>query len=866
MMKKLNKFLILSIGITCGLSASAQKLPYQNPNLPSEVRAKDLVSRLTLKEKVGLMKDVSDAIPRLGIKKFNWWSEALHGYANQGPVSVFPEPVGMAASFDDQLVFHVFDAVSDEARAKNNDYKKHGESTRFHDLSVWTPNVNIFRDPRWGRGQETYGEDPYLTSRMGIQVVRGLQGPADSKYRKLLACAKHFAVHSGPESTRHQLNITDVDQRDLWDTYLPAFKSLVTEANVREVMCAYQRLDDEPCCGSNRLLGQILREDWGFKYLVVSDCGAITDFYRTHKSSSDATHASAVAILAGTDVECAGYAFDKIPDAVAHGLIKEKNINTSVIRLMTQRFELGEFDDDALVPWTKIPLSVVNSPAHEKLALEMARESMTLLQNKNNILPLSKSAPKVAVVGPNANNTQMLWGNYNGTPLHTINILEGIKSKIGADRVIYDNACDLVEDKVLENVFAECSIDGKAGIRATYWNNRDFEGAPVIIEQQNEPIALTTLGAHQFAPGVNLESFSAKYETTYKPGFSGEVVFKMEATGSAELFIDDKSVSRTGSWRANPNKVPFAVQTGKTYKIEVRYRQLNNWAASLTLNFGKEVPVTYDALLSKVKDADVVIFAGGISPRLEGEEMPVQLPGFKGGDRTDIELPAVQRHFMEALKKAGKKVIFVNCSGSAMALVPETENCDAILQAWYSGEAGGQAIADVLFGDYNPAGHLPVTFYKNVQQLPDFSDYSMKGRTYRYMNSAPLFPFGFGLSYTTFQVNEARLSKTTILHNENVQLTVPVANTGSRDGTEVLQVYVRRLNDTSGLNKTLRAFKRLPIATGKTELASLTLPPKSFEFYDATTGTVHVTPGDYEVLYGSSSADADLKSLKITIK
>ncbi len=699
---------------------------------------------------------------------------------------------------------------------------------------------------------------------LGRSFVNGLQGD-DPKYLKAAACAKHYAVHSGPEPSRHSFNAVTSDY-DLWNTYLPAFKSMMTEADVREVMCAYQRLDDEPCCGSNRLLGQILREDWGFKYLVVSDCGAITDFYRTHKSSSDAAHASAVAVLAGTDVECAGYAFDKIPDAVAHGLIKEKNINTSVIRLMTQRFELGEFDDDALVPWTKIPLSVVNSPAHEKLALEMARESMTLLQNKNNILPLSKSAPKIAVVGPNANNTQMLWGNYNGTPLHTINILDGIKAKIGADNVIYDNACDLVEDKVLENAFAECSIDGKAGIRATYWNNRDFEGAPVITEQQNDPIALTTLGAHQFAPGVNLESFSVKYETTYKPGFSGEVVFKMEATGSAELFIDDKSVSRTGSWRANPNKVPFSVQAGKTYKIEVRYRQLNNWAASLTLNFGKEVPVTYDALLDKVKDADVVIFAGGISPRLEGEEMPVQLPGFKGGDRTDIELPAVQRNFLQALKRAGKKIIFVNCSGSAIALVPETENCDAILQAWYSGEAGGQAIADVLFGDYNPAGHLPVTFYKNVQQLPDFSDYSMKGRTYRYMNSAPLFPFGFGLSYTTFQINEARLSKTTILRNENVQLTVPVANTGSRDGIEVLQVYIRRQNETSGLNKTLRAFKRLPIATGKTELASLTLPPKSFEFYDASTGTVHVTPGDYEVLYGSSSADADLKSLKITIK
>ncbi|MGZ3754112.1 MAG: xylan 1,4-beta-xylosidase [Mucilaginibacter sp.] len=865
-MINLKKNLMCGIAMLCVVPVFAQKLPYQNPKLPSAVRAKDLVSRLTLKEKVSLMKDVSDAIPRLGIQKFNWWSEALHGYANQGPVTVFPEPVGMAASFDDQSVFHVFDAVSDEVRALHNDEKKKHESQRFHDLSVWTPNVNIFRDPRWGRGQETYGEDPYLTSRMGVSVVKGLQGPADAKYRKLLACAKHFAVHSGPESSRHQLNITDVDQRDLWETYLPAFKSLVTEADVREVMCAYQRIDDEPCCGSNRLLGQILRNDWGFKYLVVSDCGAITDFYRSHKSSSDATHASAVAVLAGTDVECAGYAYDKIPDAVAHGLIKERDVNTSVIRLMTQRFELGEFDNDALVPWTKIPLSVVNSPAHEKLALDMARESMTLLQNNHDVLPLSKSMQKVAVVGPNAANSQMLWGNYNGTPLHTVNILDGIKSKVGAGNVIYDNACDLVEDKVLENAFADCSLDGKIGIRATYWNNRDFQGPAVITEQVTSPLALTTLGAHQFAQGVNVEGFSAKYETVYKPSFSGDIVFKMEATGSAELFVDGKSISRTGSWRANPNKVPFTVQAGKEYKIEVRYRQLNNWAASLTLNLGKEVPVTYDALVKKVKDADVVVFVGGISPRLEGEEMPVQLPGFKGGDRTDIELPAVQRNCIAALKKAGKKVIFVNCSGSAIAMVPETENCDAILQAWYAGQVGGQAVADVLFGDYNPSGHLPVTFYKNVQQLPDFSDYSMKNRTYRHMTSAPLFPFGYGLSYTTFNIGNAKASKTVIGNKEAIQLTVPIANTGKRDGTEVLQVYVRKVGDKDGPVKTLRAFKRMPISAGQTAIAMVNLPAKTFEFYNRDAGSVKVSPGDYELLYGTSSDSKDLKPLKITIR
>ncbi|MGN6179245.1 MAG: xylan 1,4-beta-xylosidase, partial [Mucilaginibacter sp.] len=821
---------------------------------------------LTLKENVGLMKDVSDPVPRLGIKKFNWWSEALHGYANQGPVTVFPEPIGMAASFNDDMVFHVFDAVSDEARAKNNDYRKKGESQRFHDLSVWTPNVNIFRDPRWGRGQETYGEDPYLTSRMGVSVVKGLQGPADARYRKLLACAKHYAVHSGPEWSRHEMNVNDLEPRDLWETYLPAFKALVTEADVREVMCAYQRLDDEPCCGNSRLLSQILRGDWGFKYLVVSDCGAITDFYRTHHSSSDATHASAKAVLSGTDVECAGYAFDKIPDAVARGLIKEKDIDVSVVRLMTQRFELGEMDKDELVPWTKIPLSVVNSTEHQKLALDMAHETMTLLQNNNNILPLNKNIHKIAIIGPNADDSQMLWGNYNGTPARTVNILEGIKSKLSPDQIIYDKACDLTDDKVTETVIPESSFDGKAGIRATYWNNRNMDGAPAATDQITTPIAMTTLGAHQFAQGVNTENFSARYETTYKPSFSGQIVFKLEATGSAEILVDGKSVLRNGGWRSLPAKATFEVEAGKTYNIEVHYRQLNNWAANLGFNFGKETPVTYDALINKVKDADVVVFAGGISPKLEGEEMPVQLPGFKGGDRTDIELPAVQRNCIEALKKAGKKVVLVNCSGSAIALVPETQNCEAILQAWYGGEYGGQAVADVLFGDYNPTGHLPVTFYKSLKQLPEFTDYHMKGRTYRYMTETPLFPFGFGLSYTTFSIGSANLSKTTLTTKETIQVSVPITNTGKRDGAEVIQLYVHKLNDPDGPVKTLRAFKRVPVAAGKTVLASLSLSPKAFEFYDNDNYEVHVTPGEYELFYGTSSAESDLKSVKVIIK
>ena len=862
----MKKELLLIICFLFSLSLGAQTLPYQNPNLSSEERAEDLVSRLTLKEKASLMCDISEAIPRLGIKKFNWWSEALHGLANNDSVTVFPEPIGMAASFDDQLVYEIFNAVSDEVRAKYNESQREGkENRRFLSLSVWTPNINIFRDPRWGRGQETYGEDPYLTSRMGMSVVKGLQGPSDSKYRKLLACAKHFAVHSGPESERHVMNLTDINPRDLWETYLPAFKALVQKADVREVMCAYQSIDNEPCCGNSRLLQQILRDDWGFKYMVVSDCGAITDFYRSHKVSPDAVHAAATGVLAGTDVECGyNYAFKKLPEAVSEGLISEKEINKHLIRLLEGRFDLGEMDDDSLVPWSKIPMSVINSPEHQKLALEMARESMTLLQNKNDILPLSQKIKKVAVIGPNADDKQLMWGNYNGTPIKTITILDGIKAKLPADKIVYDKGCDIVENTVVEPAFTECSIDGKKGIKATYWNNREFKDKAVAVDQIVNPIKLTTFGQHEFSTGVHLENFSAKYETVYKPSKSGEIAFRIEACGSFVLTVNGDTLSRVFMWRALPKHVTYKVEAGKEYKIEGDFRQIQNWTASLSLNFGRELPVNYDALLNKLKGINEVIFVGGISSQLEGEEMPVNLPGFKGGDRTDIQLPEVQRNCLKALKQAGKKIIFVNCSGSAIGLVPETQSCDAILQAWYGGEKGGQAVADVLFGDYNPSGKLPVTFYKTVKQLPPFDDYSMKSRTYRFM-SDPLFPFGFGLSYTNFSIGDAQLSNTKIKKDGSVELTIPVTNTGKRNGTEIIQVYVHKVNDPDGPIKTLRDFQRADVASGETSQVTIDLPYSSFEFFDKTGNKMDVTAGDYEIWYGTSSSKKDLKMVKITV-
>ena len=863
----MKRFYFLLTGLLmASMMVVAQTLPYQNPNLTAKERAKDLCSRLTLEEKAQLMLDESPAIPRLGIKKFFWWSEALHGAANMGNVTVFPEPVAMASSFNPSLLYKVFDAASTEFRAQYNRrmYDLKGEDEKFHSLSVWTPNVNIFRDPRWGRGQETYGEDPYLTSVMGTQVVRGLQGPEDAKYRKLWACAKHYAVHSGPEYTRHSANLTDVSPRDMWETYMPAFKTLVQDAKVREVMCAYQRLDDDPCCGSQRLLQTILRDEWGFQYLVVSDCGAVSDFYESHKSSSSPVHASAKATIAGTDVECGyGYAYRSIPEAVKRGYITEAEVDKHVIRLLEGRFDLGEMDDPSLVEWSKIPYSAMDSKEHRAIALDMARQTIVLLQNKNNILPLQKNKEKIAVIGPNADNEPMMWGNYNGTPNHTITILDGIKTK--QKKLFYDAGCDLTYDKVMECLMAsQCSFEGKKGMKGTFWNNRRMEGKPVTTQYYTKPLAVTTFGMHNFAPGVQLEDFSCKYETVFTPNEAGEYVVNVDGCGQFELYIDGERKFHHRIWRTTPNRVAIQAEKGKSYNIEVRFAHVHTYNANLAINVAKEHPIDYQQLISQLKGIDKVIFVGGISSALEGEEMPVEIDGFKGGDRTHIELPKVQRDFLKALKAAGKKVIFVNCSGSAIALLPETETCDAIVQAWYPGQEGGTAVADVLFGDYNPSGKLPITFYKSSDQLPDYEDYSMKGRTYRYFTDA-LFPFGFGLSYTDFMIKSAKVEKKGTTSTDWT-LTAEVANTGMRDGSEIVQLYIRNLQDPDGPLKSLRGFQRIDVKAGQTATAVIEINEKSFEFWDSETNTMRVKPGKYEILVGTSSADSDSKHLEISLK
>ena len=862
MKQKLIYLLPLLLLTGCG------QVTYKNASLSPEERAELLLKELTLEEKVSLMMDGSKPVERLGIKPYNWWNEALHGVARAGLATVFPQPIGMAASFSPEAVYEVFNAVSDEARAKNTYYASQGSYERYQGLTMWTPTVNIYRDPRWGRGIETYGEDPYLTSRMGVEVVKGLQGGNDGRYDKLHACAKHFAVHSGPEWNRHEFNAENIKPRDLHEIYLPPFEALVKEGKVKEVMCAYNRFEGDPCCGSDRLLMQILRDEWGFDGIVLSDCGAIADFYndRGHKTHPDAESASASAVLSGTDLEC-GSSYKALVEAVKQGKIDEKVVDVAVKRLLAARFALGEMDEPEKVSWTKIPFSVVASAKHDSLALDIARKSMTLLMNKKEILPLKRGGLTVAVMGPNANDSVMQWGNYNGMPSHTVTILDGVRKALGTDdKLIYEQGCGWVERTLLQSAFSLCqSIDGP-GFSARYWNNVTREGEPVTTTQVTTPFQFCTSGATVFAPGVNLTDFSATYQSIFTPEQSGEVVFEVYAYGSGRLRINGEEVrgfsNKHGGRKSTYN---LKVQAGKPYDIELDFEYLRSDAQlNFDLGFKKEVDINKS--VERVKDADIVIFAGGISPSLEGEEMGVNLPGFKGGDRTDIELPAVQRELIAALERAGKKVILVNCSGSPIGLEPETEKCEAILQAWYPGQAGGTAVAEVLFGDYNPAGRLPVTFYRNVSQLPDFEDYSMAGRTYRYMTQTPLFPFGYGLSYTIFEYGQMVLDKVKMGIGQTLKLTVPVTNKGGCNGEEVVQVYLKKHDDAEGPNRALRAFKRVTIPAGKTVNVEFELKDKALEWWDKESNTMRICTGAYDIMVGSSSQTEDLIQRSITIE
>ena len=872
-MKRILIGLSISIGLlyTVSVQAQIEVFPYQDPRLPAEQRADDLLGRLTLEEKVSLMMNGSPAIKRLGIPQFEWWSEALHGIGRNGFATVFPITTAMAASWNDALVYRCFAAASDEARAKNNEAKRRGEIGRYQGLSFWTPNINIFRDPRWGRGQETYGEDPWLTSRMGVAVVRGLQGvnydgtplPDGNGYLKLLACAKHFAVHSGPEWNRHEFNIERLPERDLWETYLPAFKALVQEADVREVMCAYQRIDGDPCCGNNRYEQHILRDQWGFNGIITSDCGAINDFYvpGRHGVSTDAAAASAKGVLSGTDVEC-GSSYEHLPEAVQRGEIKEANIDRSLRRLLIERMRVGDFDPDELVPWTKIGKEVVASPEHKQLALDIARQSIVLLKN-DGLLPLSSEEilsrnSSLIIRGPTANDSTMLWGNYTGYPTQTTTILQGIRKYI--PDAPYIRGCGFTRNEIHESRFDMMRTpDGQPGMQATYWNNTEWQGIPAATTVMTEPINQSNGGATVFAPGVNLENFSARYEGIFTPTRDEVLTLREGSDDKIRIYVNDELVIE--QWksrhRIDYKEKEMTFKAGESYRIRIDYVQLEDMAAMQFDLFQRTIP-TKEELLSRIGTADTIIFVGGISPQLEGEEMKVDEPGFKGGDRTSIELPQVQRDLLRMLHEAGKRIIFINCSGGAMALAPEVETCDAMIQAWYGGEQAGQAVAEVLFGDYNPSGKLPLTFYRSTNDLPDFLDYRMTNRTYRYFKGKALFPFGYGLSYTTFEIGEPEY-----IYNK---VRVSVKNTGSRDGDEVIQVYIRRPADKNGPLKTLRAFQRVSLKAGETKHLTMDFPHDRFECWDSKTNTMRVIPGHYQLMVGTSSRPQDLNTIKVKIK
>lgn len=856
---KINGFFksIALVGVSCmALNSAAYGKDYRDTSLSPQERADDLLSRLTLEEKIAMMMDDSPGVERLGIPAYNWWNEALHGVGRAGLATVFPQSIGMAATFDDEGVLQAFDVVSTEARAKYNEFRKAGDHRRYKGLTFWTPNVNIFRDPRWGRGQETYGEDPYLTTVMGTAVVRGLQGPTDSPYMKTLAGAKHFAVHSGPEWNRHSYDAHDIDSRDLWETYLPAFHKLVKE-NVGQVMCAYNRFEGEPCCGSKRLLTQILRDKWGYDGIVVTDCWAMCDFYNegAHATHPSGVEASADAVYSGTDLEC-GPVFANLNEALRRGLIDEASIDRSVHRLLTARFALGEIDDDSDSPWAKITSDVVDCDAHRNLALDMARKSIVLLKN-NGILPLSPTGKSLILMGPNATDSVMQWGNYNGIPSHTVTVLDGIRSRV-AD-VPYLRACDHVVNRNIVSCYNNISCSEGTGMKAMFWNETKPSGSPVTSYHYSSPIDLNTGGATVFAPGVNLTDFSGAFVGTFKPEETGDYIINMRADDGMQVVRvnGEQVIKGWGEGFVHDNSYTFHAEKGKEYSIELFYSH-GGGLAQLKFDIGRSLDYDTDP-----GDAEVVIFVGGISPAFEGEEMPVEVTGFKGGDRTSIELPAIQRTILAKLKDQGKKIVFVNFSGSAMGLAPEDSICDAIIQAWYPGQAGGEAVAEVLFGEYNPAGRLPVTFYHDDSQLPDFEDYDMTGRTYRYMTEKPLYAFGHGLSYTTFDYSDVVLDRNRISSADSVRLKMEVRNTGERDGDEVVQVYVRRLDDAAGPLKSLKAFKRITIPHGEAREVLFTIGPSAFESFDTATESMKVFPGEYEILYGGSSDD--LESIPLTI-
>ena len=868
-MKKLliSFFSLVLLCTSCG-PKQTYEYPFWDPDLNIEDRIDNLMSLLTVEEKVGLMMNKNVSIDRLNIPSYNWWSEACHGVRQDG-YTVYPQPIGMAAAFNPQQMYEVFSQVSDEARANWNrsdhDIFNVPMGVTYYpgnpELSFWCPNINIFRDPRWGRGQETCGEDPYLSGVLGLQTVLGMQGN-DKHYFKTHACAKRYAVHSGPEPLRHTYDAR-VSQRDLWETYLPAFKKLVVEGNVREVMSAYNRYEGVPCSSNDRLLNDILRGKWEFDGIVVTDCDAINNYFNRgqHETQPDALSAAVEVALNGADLEC-GKVMMALLEGIEKGLIKESDLDVHLRKILRGRFELGMFDPADRLPWANLGEDVISSEEHDALATQAAREAMVLLHN-NGVLPLSKNIKTLAVIGPNADNAALLNGNYGGTPTaeHTHSLLDGIKAALPGVNIIYSKGCELADD--YNTIYHLPDFNEGQGMFVEFWDNNSMSGKPVTSGYY-KALNFSTFGAYGFAEGVPTDKISVRVKGRYVPVFTGPMSYYVSSDNGYVLKVNGRVVEndrggapamRGFGRRGGMAYKTFDVQAGKPIDVEIEYRRGNASFAQLRADFCQRKFADFEEEKALVKDADAIIIIGGISAQMEGE----------GGDKADIELPAVQQRLVRAMHATGKPVVFVNCSGSAIAFASVEGQYDALLQAWYPGQGGSKALAEVIFGDYNPSGKLPVTFYASTNDLPDFLDYSMDNRTYKYFRGKPQYAFGYGLSYTTFEYGKAKISKSSMKKDGKVTITVPVKNTGKMQGAETVQVYVQALDKADAPIKALQGFEKLTIAPGATGKARITLDGEAFSFYDEAVDGLSVYPGKYRILYGSSSRDEDLQAIEFQV-
>ncbi|HLF84081.1 MAG TPA: glycoside hydrolase family 3 C-terminal domain-containing protein [Blastocatellia bacterium] len=829
--------------------------PHKDASLPIETRVEDLVSRMTLEEKVSQMMNAAPAIQRLEIPAYDWWNESLHGVARAGVATVFPQAIGLAATWDTDLMHRVADVISTEARAKYHEAIRSGDHGRYKGLTFWSPNINIFRDPRWGRGQETYGEDPYLTARMGVEFVKGLQGD-DPKYFKVIATPKHYAVHSGPEPDRHRFDAT-TGQRDLYETYLPAFEACVREGGAYSVMCAYNRYMGEPCCAHNTLLNKILRDDWKFPGYVVSDCGAVYDIHKFHKVAEGPAAASAVAVKLGTDLEC-GNDYRSLIDAVKQRLVKEEEINVSLKRLFTARFRLGMFDPPEMVPYARIPIEENDSVEHRRLALQAARESIVLLKNQNGLLPLRKTLKKIAMIGPTADDLSVLLGNYNGTPSSFVTPLNGIRNKVVArGRVAYEQGCNLAEDGPIIRLVPSTALRAGAapGLKAEYFANRNLEGAP-LATRIDQTVDSNWINLR--VRGLGDSNFSIRWTGRLTATVSGRHSFAVTGDDGYRLWINgSRVIDHWSTHGTETRRASIVLEAGRACDIKLEYFQ-----ASGDANVRFEWGVPDDAAGKAVRlarESEVVVFVGGISPQLEGEEMNVTTGGFRGGDRTSLDLPRVQEELLKAVAATGTPVVLVLTSGSALGVNWANDRVAAIVQLWYPGEEGGTAIADVLFGDYNPAGRLPVTFYESVAQLPPFEDYRMASRTYRYFAGEPLFPFGYGLSYTRFAYGKLEVPRE-VRSGENVAVRVAVTNAGKVAGDEVVQLYVKHIAASVPVAiRSLQGFKRVHLKPGQTVAVSFTITPRQLSLIDNQSRRV-VEPGEFEIQTGGGQIGARVSS------